>query len=230
LDLTEHGPHGLEQKPPRARGTGRVPVVVCDAAAAGKTARPLISQGQGSIKRPAATLRRVDPALRSPKPIPPTPATPTAKSSSISAEPNSAKTAHAPHLTPEEIEYAARFREEMDKPDDRLVCTAYAPFDEDDAELPPIISAAPGFMLLVIHTDRKGRVEGYGSHHIIAWKMCHGGSSPLPLSFSTDVRYDRMCECAVMDPSGKVRSFEDFSYPSAAAWLRDRKRELGRRT
>jgi hypothetical protein len=124
----------------------------------------------------------------------------------------------------------AALRAAAEPPDDRLVLSAYDLLHENDTELPPIIAAGPGFMLLVLHHSAKRKVSGYGAHPVIGWRLCHEGESPLPICFSIDVKYHMMCDCAVEAPTGKVTSFEGRSFSSAAAWLRNRRREMRRRS
>ena len=89
----------------------------------------------------------------------------------------------------------------------------------------PIIAAGAGFVLLTLNRV-KGRVEGFSAHPILGWRLCHGGESPLPITFSCDAQYCLMHDWAVEAPGGKVTSFEGCSYPNAAVWLRDMRRVL----
>lgn len=91
----------------------------------------------------------------------------------------------------------------------------------------PVIAAASGFAVLVLHHE-KGRITGYSQHVIIGWKLCHDGRSPLPVCHSIYVPYYQMNELAILNPGGEVWSFEGHRFKNTAAWMRDQRRELRR--
>jgi hypothetical protein len=116
--------------------------------------------------------------------------------------------------------------ESLDAPDTRTVLDAFDLLDEEGSRHAPVIAAASGFAVLVIYSDRKGRVTGYVPHVIVGWKLCHDGASPLPVCHSLHVPYHQMHDLAILNPDGEVWSFEGCRFKNAAAWMRDRQRVL----
>jgi hypothetical protein len=109
--------------------------------------------------------------------------------------------------------------------DTRMVLSAYELLDEANANA-PCIAAASGFALLVVYSDERRQVASFSSHPVLGWQLCHGGESPLPITFNCQVRYHRMCDLAIRNPDGSVTGFEGRKFANAETWLADRKRVL----
>jgi hypothetical protein len=124
----------------------------------------------------------------------------------------------------------AALRSAADEPDTRAVIAAFDLLDEEN-KVAPTIPAAAGFSVLAIFYDgpETRRVAGFTTHPVIGWRLVNDGESPLPITFSLHTPYHAMCHLAVQSPDGSVCGFEGGWFPSAAEWLRNRRRELRRR-
>jgi hypothetical protein len=113
--------------------------------------------------------------------------------------------------------------------DDRCAISAFSPYDDELNET-ATIPAAAGFMVLLLQFNAAQRPVSFSSWPVVAWRLMIDGDCPFPIvAGMITIKFHRMCDLAIRAPGGSVTGFDYGQYPSSAAWLRSRQRELRRR-